>query len=373
VTPLVDAQNIEVIPIAHHLNNPRGIAVLPDGKLLVVEAGTGRDEPRKVEGTGQISILDDLNADGDYDDENERSTILSHQPSYNSLPRFATFHDEVFGLGDIAVLQDGQIFYTKDDPFAAKAPNSPDDMELYVGDTGIFKLLDNEGQLFVERNATINALVYAPDRELFFAVESGYNQMMSVNLAGEPEVQTAFPLLDHTQQPVPSGIAYDTRTGDVLISLFSGFVHNYYGTDLSYMPGDARIVRFDPDTRTLSDEITGLSTAIDVAVDEQGNIFVVELTRQWPTPLMALDFDLYDPTAPPDPGGYPRFTGRVTMYPVDASAPLILADGLDTPTNITYADGRLYVSSGLGTPGRSVWTAEGIQSIDGTIYMITGF
>jgi hypothetical protein len=60
------------------------------------------------------------------------------------------------------------------------------------------------------------------------------------------------------------------------------------------------------------------------------------------------------------------------MFPV-GDEPVILADNLDTPTNITYHDGLLYVSSGLGTPQRLVWTPDGIQPIEGRIYVISGF
>lgn len=367
------SQSVEIKVVAHGLNNPRGIAVLPDGKLAVVEAGTGRDIPLQVEGSGQISIFDDLNGDGDYDDAGERVPLLTHQASYNSLPRFGTFHDEVFGLGDIFALDDGRLFYTKDEPFAKKVPNMPADTELYEGATGIYELKNGEGQQLVQRGATINGLVYVPQRELFYAVESGYNQLMSVNLQGEAKALIAFPGMGHLQQAVPSGLAYDPVHDDILVAAFSGFVHTYYGTDLSYMPGDSSIFRFDPDTRTMKEEITGLTTGIDVAVDEHGNIFVVEMTRDWPPALMPLDFDLYDPDAAPDPGGYGRFSGRVTMYPADGSAPRVLADGIDTPTNITYADGRLYVSAGLGTPGRKIWYKGEVHQIEGMIYEITGF
>ncbi len=117
--------------------------------------------------------------------------------------------------------------------------------------------------------------------------------------------------------------------------------------------------------------ITGLTTAIDVAVDDAGNIYAVEMTTRWATPPLTDAFDLYDPAAPPDAGGYPRFSGRVTEYPADGSAPLILADDLDTPTNITYHAGALYVSTGEGTPGRPIWGRNGATRIVGELYKIT--
>src|SRR5690606_38527499 len=130
------------------------------------------------------------------------------------------------------------------------------------------------------------------------------------------------------------------------VTLFSGQLWNYYGTILSYMPGDAKVVRVNPETGEIRDLITGLTTAIDIAVDEAGNVYVVEMTTRWATPTLTDAFDLYDPAAPPDAGGYPRFSGRVTAYLANGGAPVILADDLDAPTNITYHQGALYVSTG---------------------------
>ena len=358
--------------VASNLYNPRGVAVLADGRLVVVEAGLGTDQPGEAQGSGRISIFADTNGDGDYDDANERTPILEQQPSYNSLYTFRTGHDEVFGLSDVVIVDNERIFYTKDDPFAESGHAGE---EGFHGDTGIYEIQEGwtEEVLLLERIATLNAIVYDPDRAAFFVTESGFNQTMRATLTAEAEVVAKMPTLAHNQQPVPSGIALDPTTGDLLVTLFSGFVHDYFDTQLSFMPGDARVVRVNPDTGEVTDEIVGLTTAIDVAVDEAGNIFVVEMTTGWPPTPMPFAFDVYDPTLPPDPGGYAHFSGRVTMYPVDKAEPVVLADGLDTPTNITYANGTLYVSVGQGTPGRSVLSPDGVKRIEGALYIITGF
>ncbi len=366
LTTLTTAQESQIV--ATGLNNPRGVAVLPDGRLLVVEAGTGTDRPGEVTGSGQITIFADRNNDGDYDDEGERTPVLSGEPSYNSLTEFRTGHDEVFGLSDIAVLDDGRIFFNKDDPFA-EAGNPGEGG--YRGETGVFQVTENGAVLFAKRVATLNGLAYHPEQERFYVTESGLNQLMALTLTGEVEVVASFPNLAHNQQPVPSGVAYDPATGTVLVALFSGFVHDYAENSISFMPGDSKIVRYDPQTGMVTDAITGLTSAIDVAADTAGNIYVAELTTTWPTAMMPYDFALFDPAAPPDPGGYVRYSGRVTQYPADGSGPVILLDEIDTPTHLTYADGALYVSSGLGTPGRSVLTDDGsITQIDGVLYRI---
>lgn len=372
--------NIVIEAIATNLNNPRGVAFSPTGSMIVVEAGIGDSQQAVPGGSGRILEMVDRNNDGDYDDDGERFVIIDDEPSYNSLVFFRTFHDETFGLGDVVVLRDGRIFYTKDNPFFEAGPEGT---EAFLGNTGVFEVhrSDNSSTRFVQRRTTVNGLVYDTARDVFFLVDSGSNQVLRVPSdwvedpldAIEPDVVANMPVLASNQQPVPSGLALDPTSGDLWVALFSGFILDYYGTRISYMPGDAMVVRVDPDTGDITDEITGLTTAIDVAVDEVGNVFVVELTREWPLAFTPLDFDLNDPESEPDAGGYARFTGRVTMYPVNGGDPTILMDEVDTPTNITYRAGALYLSTGLGTPGRSVWTRFGEREIEGVVYRISGF
>lgn len=358
-TPL-SAQSLSVERIATGLENPRGVAIMPDGRLIVIEAGTGVESADPAHDSGKLSILTDHNDDGDFDDAGEIERLFSHLPSYNALTTFGTLRDEVGGPGDVVLLEDGRLFFTYEDPFELVAV-------VEVSPQG-----RNVGTL-IERDATLNALAYDASTATFYVVESGWNRLMAVSAAGEARIVAEFGPLDHGQQAVPAGLAQDPTTGDLLVALFSGQVIDYYGGTLPFMPGDAKIVRVDPTSGRVSDEISGLTTAVDVAVDEQGNRFVVELTSVWPTAPLPRNFDLHDAAAAPDPGGYARYTGRVTMYPADGSAARRLAEGLDAPSNITYHAGTLYVSTGQGTPGRRVLTPHGLNTISGAIYTIRNF
>jgi sugar lactone lactonase YvrE len=366
--PSLAQDSITVTAVATGLRNPRGVAVLPDGRLIVAEAG---DALKNRETSGRISVFDDRNADGDYDDADEREVVQCCTAGYNTLTHFGTGQDEVGGLGDLIVLPDGRIAYTQDDPLGAYVPDGA------TRGIAVYTLTPDEAwrrrEVRVLR-ATTNGLVYDPDADLLYLAESGLNAVSSLTLAGElsrPIVE--IPPLDSVQQAVPAGITRDPRTGDLLVALFSGQIRNYYGTVIAYMPEQARIVRLNPSTGELRDEITGLTTAVDVAIDEQGNIFVAELATGWPAAVMPRDFPLDDPDAPPDAGGYPRFSGRVTLYPADGGDPVRLAEGLDQPTNLSYHDGALYVSVGQGTTGRPIMGPDGLTRITGTLLKITGF
>lgn len=340
------------------LQNPRGIAVLPDGNLLVGEAGTGFNSGDPAKDTGRLSVFADKNGDGDYDDPGEISPVLEHLPTYNIMSLFSPGRDEVLGVGDVLALPDGRAFFTLDDDFEK------------ISIVALDASLHSRGDLVIG-GGTLNSIAYDPHVGVIYVAESSANVLGVVSLDGKIKTVAQFGVLAHGQEAVPSGVAVDPRNGGVLVALFSGQLWDYYGSILSYMPGDAKIVRVNPATGAVSDVITGLTTAVDVAVDEVGNIYGVQMTTRWPTPPLMHDFNLYDPNAPPDDGGYPRFSGRVTEYPVDGGAPLILADDLDAPTNITYHAGALYLSTGEGTPGRPIWGRGSATRITGEIYRIS--
>jgi len=344
--------------IATDLQNPRGVAVLPDGRLVISQAGTGLSTGDDADNTGKLSILEDTNGDGDYLDAGEVTDILDKMPGYNILYQFNPGRDEIVGMGDVIALDDGRVFFTLDDNF---------EMLSIVQMTPNLELVGN----LIERPGSMNAILFDDETQQIYIAESTINAIGVVSLDGEFRTVTNFGLLAHDQQAVPSGLALDPNTGDLLVALFSGQLWVYYSETLSFMTGDAKVVRVDVETGDYTDEITGLTTAVDVATDPIGNIYVAELTTQWATTMLNQEFDLFDPNSPPDAGGYARFTGRVTMYPADGSAPQIIADSLDQPTNLTYHDGSLYVSTGQGTPNRPIWSPDtGLTQIIGQLYRI---
>ncbi len=352
------AQPYSIQVVASNLQNPRGSAFLPDGRLLLAEAGTGYDSGDPADNTGKLSVLSDHNGDGDYDDKDERTPILERLPGYNILYQFNPGRDEIVGIGDVLALPDGRSFYTLDDHFETLSIN---EVTAELKRKSYFYLSDS----------TLNALAYDPKTRRMFAAESTSNLLTVLTPAGDRRTLATFGLLAHGQQSVPAGLALDPLTGEVVVALFSGQLWNYYGEILSFMPGDAKVVRVNPQTGAVRDAITNLTTPVDVALDEHGNIYVVEMTTEWATPTLKYEFDLFDPDSPPDAGGYARYSGRVSLYPADGSAPVIVADDLDEPTNITYHKGALYISVGQGTPNRPIWVNGERRTISGALLKIT--
>ena len=326
------------------LANPRGVVVLPDGSLMVAEAGTGNDAPQ--EWSGKLTHFQDINGDGDYSDEGERIVWLDHLPTYNALQVYTSRRDEVGGPGDLLRHTDGHLYLSVD--------GGHERVGLY--EISPYKQMGRS----LSARGNMNGTAFARDHSQIYLAESTANALSIVGIEdGEHRQITHFGALASGQQSVPAGVAVDTRNGDLLVALFSGMVWLEDGV-IPFIPGDSVVVRVDPETGAIEDAVLGLTTAIDVAVDGDGNIYVVEMSS-----------DHADPDQPPLHGGYLRFSGRVSRYAPDGSDQLILADGLDMPTNITLApDGSLYISTGQGTPDRPIPGPDGPTRIVGEVIRI---
>jgi hypothetical protein len=342
------------------LQNPRGIALDAQGGLLVAEAGSGNDPVDVRQRSGKLTRFIDRNGDGDFTDPGETDPWFEHLASYNAMNIYATGRDEVSGPSDVAVHGDGRVYLSVDGGF--------DEFALSEISPG-----GSMGRNLIARS-NMTGIALTLDEGSIFATESTLNQLIEVSLeGGDWRDIAAFSTLDSGQQAVPAGITVDPSNGDVLVALFSGVAEADDGSFIPFVPGDAKVVRVDPLTGRVVDEIAGLTTAVDVAIDRLGNIFVVEMAADH-AELFANGADLHDPDAIPRHGGYLRFSGRVTMYPADGGPPRILAGGLDSPTNVTLGDdGALYVSTGQGTPGRPIPGPEGPTVIVGEVIRITGF
>ena len=342
------------------LENPRGVVVFESGDLLVAEAGTGFFSVDPTLWTGQLTLFSDLNGDGDFNDQGEAEPWFSHLPTYNALSIYATGGDEVGGPVDVLRHRDGRVFLSVD--------GGPDEIALHV-----ISPEKSVGRSLAGR-ANMNGIAFDRDQSRLFAVESGTNILIEISFQAEIREIVSFPLLNSGQQAVPAGLAVDPRTGEVLVALFSGrVIDDETGETIPFVGGEAKIVRVDPQTGRVTDEITSLTTAVDVAIDGAGNVFVVEMASAY-ADVLPRNFDLYEAGAVPLHGGYLRYSGRLTLFPASGALPRVIVEGLDTPTNITLGpEGALYLSTGQGTPGRPIPGPNGPSKIVGEILRITNY
>ncbi len=367
---------LSVEVIITDLENPRGIGIDRRGTLIIAESGYGEDAEAPILRTGRLTRFLDRNADGDFDDPEETERWLDNLISFNSVNKYDTGRDEVSGPTDVLVHADGRVYLSLDGGIDQS------------GGTFILFEMDERGAVLREipQYSNMTGIGFSPDQRRIYATQSTLNQLIEIDLeTGDRREIVTFEDLRSGQQAVPAGLGVDPGTGDVLVALFSGvakaegeacrFVPEAMcdGRYLPLVPTDAKVVRVDPETGAVTDEVTGLTAAVDVAVDHDGNVFVVEMAADH-AQLFHRGVDLFAPDIPALHGGYVRFSGKVTMHPPGGAEPRILADGLDEPTNITVGpDGVLYVSTGQGTPGRPIPGPEGRTVIVGEVIRITGY
>ena len=358
------------------LENPRGVGIDAEGGLLIAEAGYGEDADDLILRTGRLTRFLDLDGDGDFDDPGEAERWLDNLFSFNSVNKYQTGRDEVSGATDVLVHDDGRVFLSLDGGIDE------------TGGTFILFEMDGKGTLLREipQDSNMTGIGFAPGQSSVYATQSTLNSLIEIDLAGGGRREVVvFEDLYSGQQAVPAGLGVDPTTGDVLVALFSGvakaegvacrFVPDVMcdGRYLPLVPTDAKVVRVDPETGIVTDEVAGLTAAVDVAADDEGNVFVVEMAADH-AQLFHPGVDLFAPDIPALHGGYVRFSGKVTMYPAGGSPPRVLAGGLDQPTNVTVGpDGALYVSTGQGTPGRPIPGPGGRTVIVGEVIRITGY
>ncbi len=339
--PLSGSEVIEVAPrltlaplprrrVATGLANPRGMLAASDGSLLVAVAGNG---DMLAEGSGGLLSMRDRNDDGDFDDPGERTSLLDKQPSRNLLELVR--RDEVFGMAGLAA--GGGVVLAS--------------LAQFGGPSTLFRV---DGPRVVEWGKThgnINDLAYDLRRSSWVAVASTSDEVVELVPGGRSQRIVKIPPLASGQDPVPGYLRFDPYSGDLLVSLFSGSPEGEEGGQgVELVPRSASIVRVHAETRGVEPLVVGLTVPTGLEITEDGSIYVLEFCDGFLDPVVRPE----DLRAGPIHGGFRRFSGRLLHIDRARRTVAVIADGLDTPTNLTRAGDALLVAQGMGTPGRPI-------------------
>lgn len=319
--------------IASGLNNPRGLALGPDGGLYVAEAGvvsTGgptiisRDNVFHLSGTGSITrILGGV-----------QERIITDLPSIGSLTI-----NELSGPADIAFGADGTGYL----------------LTGFIGDPALRAELGTAGSLLGQvltftggglspfsdvaaleagnpagRELNSNPYHITTLSDGLLVTDAGSNTLVKVGADGSASILATFPARfmgdpAPVSDTVPTGVAV-------------GPDGNYYVAELTGFPfveGAARIYRVTPwgEISILSEGFTNIT---DLAFGPDGELYVLQL----------------DTNGLITPGG----TGALSRLRADGSLEVLFTEGLVTPTGLEIgADGTFYVTN--------FSAAEGIGSV----------
>ena len=324
--------------VADKLANPRGLFMRPDGTLLVSIAGTG-DPANPM--SGGILRLHDNNADGDMDDEGERSWLLEQQLSRNIFDLVR--RDEVFGMAGMS--QGGK---SGSDLLVSLA--------FFGGPSKIFRIDGDSVSPWGETHGNVNDLDYDARRNAWVAVASTTDEMIELLPGGKSQRVAKFAPLKSGQDAVPSNLHFDAQSGDVLVTLFSGSPEGEEGGEgVELIPRAASIVSVHAETHAYKPVVTSLTVPTDLEIGPDGSIYVLEFCDAFLEPVSSRE-QMFGATLH---GGFKRFSGRLLRINRATHEVSVVAQGLDAPTNMTLANGYLYVAEGMGTPTRSIPGPDG--------------
>ncbi|MGI9277735.1 MAG: hypothetical protein ACR2PT_23165 [Endozoicomonas sp.] len=309
------------------LKNPRGILTPDDHTMLIIEAGSGI--PGKSDGR-----LIKVNLS---DPEQEVHCLLDQQPSMNMQTMM--LRDEILGLSDIAT--DGESI------LASVTDYIQGSKLLRISPAPVTTLATIEGHL--------NSIVYHPALQSWFGIKPDSNTLVEFLPDGTERTVHQLQAMPDGQDAVPVCIIYEEQSQSFLVTLFSGETGRHPGRrGIDFEQRAGQVIRIQPETGECIPLVTGLTAPTGVALGDDDTLYVLELCSDYLEPLISedsIDQCLH--------GGFKRHSGRLLAISLASGEVTVLAEQLDTPSNLKIHRQTVFVSAGMGIPGRPVPDARG--------------
>ncbi|MFT4924960.1 MAG: hypothetical protein ACI8WB_001050 [Phenylobacterium sp.] len=325
--------------IATGLVNPRGLQALDDGSILVIEAGRGE---MKSPDTGRLLKL---SSDISSDERKTSDIILDKQHSMNMLGMMN--RDEIMGMSDIAQ-GDGQTLVS---------------LTNYVAGSTVMRVSPGPVSTVFNSRGNLNSIVYHPQLKAWFGIKPDANVVVEFSATGDERIVAELADLADGQDAVPVCVIYEPSTGALLVSLFSGELGQdaaKKGIDFDKTAG--QVIRVDATTGEVTPVVTGLTAPTGIELGDDGRLYVLELCDDFLEPLVG-----DNATAQCLHGGFKRFSGSLLQVDLSTGEMVVVANQLDTPSNLVKHDGHLLISEGMGMPGRP------IPGLNGEVQPLAGF
>lgn len=331
------------------LDNPRDLAIGPEGALYVVEAGRGGDGPtffsnRQLNCYGPSGAITRLW-------RGQKEQVVTGLPSMAACgtgfravgPTGIAFQGR--GGGGYAVIGWENDPRRRSEPqlgevgsyFARLVHFQPNGNWKFVADIGQFEIDNNPvgGPARVDTNPF--RVLAEPGGNV--VVDAGGNDLLRVAANGESSVLAVFPAIpERAVDSVPTSVAVGPD-GAYYVSELSGF---------PFLMREARIYRVVPGNVPAAEVfLSGFKTLIDIAFTEDGNLYVLEHSRAEQPGIGS-------------PGSLKRVNLAGCTTAPDSCPRTTVRSGLRRPTSIVLGtEGEVYVTvNGLDAGLGEVWRID---------------
>lgn len=333
------AQPAPFTVIAHGLNNPRGLAVAPDGSIYVAEAGAGGPGPCVKGGEGGMACLG-LTGAVTRIQSGRQTRVLIDLPSVA-----AKGGAEATGPSNVYVAPDGTVYVSMqgvDSSSPAAFGTTAAALWHVLRLTGIGRY--RYASSFYTYEAThnpdgreINSDPYAVKVRGGHTIvaDAAANDLLSMDASGRISTLAVFPT---RMVPGPGGKAVPMEA--VPDSLAMGADGAYYVGELTGFPfpvGGARIYRVVPGQKPVV-YASGFTNIIGLAFGPDGNLYVLEIFKG--------GLGNVNPKKPA------TLSGALIRLGPGGTRTVIASQGLVAPAGLAIGpDGSIYVSNFGVLPG----------------------
>jgi hypothetical protein len=271
--------------IATGLNNPRGIAISPNGDLYVAEAGTGGSGPCIASSNGTTPCL---GATGSITRINLRTgaqeRIATGFPSLAGPtgsgaigPAGISFQGQGNGYIAIGLTADPALRSNLGAAGAAMAHEArmqPNGKWSVEADLGLFELTNNPAGGPVDTDPF--GILALPGKQI--VADAGGNDLLEISANGKIKTLAVFP---QQSEPAPGGggtIPAEAVPTTVAVGPDGAY---YVGqlTGFPFQPGSANIYRVSPQGGTPTVAYSGFTNIISIAFGPDGSLYVLEISK----------------------------------------------------------------------------------------------